>query len=192
VITNPTTIDTVHLHNQIKDQNTSQIIIGWTGTHSTISYLSYLLPVLQELEKEHSFTFLVISDKEPDFKLKSLLYLPWNKESEMADLLKINIGIMPLTDDLWAKGKCGFKALQYMALGIPALVSPVGVNITIVDHGLNGYICNTTCDWKSYLKELISNQALRTQMGKAARQKVEDQYSVQANCRNFLDLFLTA
>jgi glycosyltransferase involved in cell wall biosynthesis len=176
----------------VKDQHTPQVVIGWTGTHSTIAYLYQLIPVLQELEKAYTFTFLVISDKQPDFTLNSLLYLPWNKASEMSDLLKMNIGVMPLTDDVWAKGKCGFKALQYMALGIPALVSPVGVNTEIVNHGLNGYICYTTDDWKNYLKELLVDVERRTQMGRAARQKVENQYSIQANCRNFLDLFLTA
>jgi glycosyltransferase involved in cell wall biosynthesis len=189
VFVNPTTIDTVHLHNQIKDQDSPQLVIGWTGTHSTISYLDEIIPVLGELEKEHTFTFLVISDKAPGFTLRSLHYLPWNKATEITDLLKINIGIMPLTDDRWAKGKCGFKALQYMALGIPALVSPVGVNTGIVENGINGFICNTPQDWKQHICRLLQDEVLRKQMGLAAREKVEKQYSVQANCRNFLDFF---
>jgi glycosyltransferase involved in cell wall biosynthesis len=189
VVVNPTTIDTVHLHNQVKNQQTEKLVIGWTGTHSTISYLYEIMPLLQELEKEYDFTFLVISDKAPDVQLASLHYLPWSKQTEIADLLKMNIGLMPLTDDKWAKGKCGFKALQYMALGIPALVSPVGVNTEIVDNGINGFICTTNQDWKEHILLLLQNSALRIQMGLAARTKVEEQYSVQANCRNFLDFF---
>jgi glycosyltransferase involved in cell wall biosynthesis len=192
VIVNPTTIDTVHLHNRIKNQNTDKVVIGWTGTHSTINYLYALTPVLKELAEEFDFTFLVISDKQPDFELNNLVYLPWAKASEMDDLLKMNIGVMPLTDDLWAKGKCGFKALQYMALGIPALVSPVGVNTAIVEDGLNGYICQSADEWKNNLQKVLADPVLRMQMGRAARQKVEEYYSVQANCRTFLDLFLTA
>jgi glycosyltransferase involved in cell wall biosynthesis len=189
VVVNPTIIDTVYQHNQIKEQDTNPFVIGWTGTHSTIGYLNEIIPLLQELEKEHRFTFLVISDKPPEFKLYSLQYLPWNKESEIKDLLRMNIGLMPLTDDPWAKGKCGFKALQYMALGIPALVSPVGVNTEIVDHRVNGFICSSLHDWKQHIQILIQNTALRKQMGKAAREKVEKCYSVGANCRNFLGLF---
>jgi glycosyltransferase involved in cell wall biosynthesis len=189
VVVNPTTIDTIHLHNQVKEQRSAQCIIGWTGTHSTMGYLKEIIPVIQELEKEYTFTFLVISDKSPDFTLPSLQYLPWNKQTEITDLLRINIGLMPLTDDLWAKGKCGFKALQYIALGIPALVSPVGVNSQLVDHRVNGFICSSLHEWKQSLHALLQDIPLRTKMGTAARDKVEKYYSVQANCRNFLDFF---
>jgi glycosyltransferase involved in cell wall biosynthesis len=189
VIINPTTIDTKGLHNQIKNQYTDELVIGWTGTHSTIGYLDEIIPVLQHLEKSYRFTFFVISDKNPEFALHSFQYLPWNKTTEIADLLRLNIGLMPLTDDIWAKGKCGFKALQYMALGIPALVSPIGVNVEIVENGLNGFICETTDEWKKYITDLILNPQLRAQMGKEARRKVETHYSVQANRRTFLDLF---
>jgi glycosyltransferase involved in cell wall biosynthesis len=189
VVVNPTTIDTLHQHNRIKEQDTATFVIGWTGTHSTIRYLDEITSILEELEKEYTFIFLVISDKAPVYKIKSLHYLPWKKESEKEDLLKMNVGIMPLTDDMWAKGKCGFKALQYMSLGIPALVSPVGVNTEIVDHGKNGFICSTCDEWKKYIVTLLEDKALRKSMGKAAREKVEKHYSVGANCRTFLDLF---
>lgn len=189
VVINPTTIDTVHVHNQVKDQRTSHLVIGWTGTHSTIGYLDDIIPVLKELEKEYTFTFLVISDKAPAFKLKSLKYVPWNKKDEIADLLKMNIGLMPLSEDQWAKGKCGFKALQYMALGIPALVSPVGVNTEIVDNNHDGFICTTDEEWYRNIRLLLQNDELRSKLGLAAREKVENKYSVQANCRNFLNLF---
>lgn len=191
VIINPTTIDTVHLHNQTKNQQTEQVVIGWTGTHSTIQYLHEIIPVLQQLETQFSFTFLVISDKEPTFSLGSLQYIPWRKSTEMDDLLRMNVGVMPLTDDKWAKGKCGFKALQYMALGIPALVSPVGVNTEIVDNGTNGFICAAPDDWCAHLAKLLTDFSLREQLGKNARRKVETHYSVQANRATFLGLFTT-
>ncbi|WP_232065306.1 glycosyltransferase [Rhodocytophaga rosea] len=151
-----------------------------------------MVPLLKELEREYTFTFLVISDKAPEFTLKSLLFLPWTKLTEREDLLRMNIGLMPLTDDLWARGKCGFKALQYMALGIPALVSPVGVNTQIIENGKNGFICSTPEEWKEAIIRLRKDVELRAKMGIEARKKIEDTYSVQANRFTFLNLFLTA
>jgi len=96
---------------------------------------------------------------------------------------------MPLQDDAWAKGKCGFKALQYMALGIAAVVSPVGVNAQIVDENKNGFLCENLEDWEKKLALLLENFELRQQMGFAARQKVVQNYSVVSNRDNFLRLF---
>jgi glycosyltransferase involved in cell wall biosynthesis len=189
VAVNPTTIDTAGLHNQIKDQANGDLVIGWTGTHSTINYLNLLLPVLQNLEEKHQFTFLVISDRKPAFHLNSLRFIPWNKASEREDLLSMHVGIMPLTDDPWARGKCGFKALQYMALGIPAVASPVGVNGDIIRHGENGYLCRTADEWKEVLTKLLGDADLRTRMGKSARNTVQSRYSVQANRLTFLRFF---
>lgn len=189
VVYNPTTIDTVNLHNQVKNQEEGDFIIGWTGSHSTIRYLSGLLPVLIELEKEFRFEFRVISDLPPEFELKSLRFVKWKKSSEIEDLLSFHVGVMPLEDDKWAKGKCGFKALQYMALGIPALVSPVGVNTSIVDDGVNGFICSTDAEWKDALSKLMSDSALRKQIAENTRKKIENHFSVNSNSNNFLNLF---
>lgn len=189
VVLNPTTIDTVNLHNQVKNQHTPKVVVGWTGTHSTVSYLDELVPVLQKLEQELDFEFRVISNRVPDFQLKSLVYVPWNKDTEIADLLQFNFGVMPLTDDMWAKGKCGFKALQYMSLGMPAVVSPVGVNTRIVTPGVDGFLCNAPAEWEAALRQLISNEILRAQMGQAARTKIEGHFSVLSNSGNFLALF---
>ncbi|MBL3654974.1 glycosyltransferase [Fulvivirga sediminis] len=191
VVVIPTTIDTIHQHTpSSKDSSTSKkLVIGWTGTHSTLQYLKPLVPVIQQLEKEYDFEFLVISNKKPNFKLKSLRFTPWNKQSEIADLQKIDIGIMPLTDDLWSQGKCGFKALQYMALEIPALASPVGVNNQIIDNAINGYLCKTDIDWLKYLRELLHDSVKRQRMGEQARVKIERNYSVSAVSSEFLSLF---
>jgi glycosyltransferase involved in cell wall biosynthesis len=187
---NPTTIDTEHLHNQVKNQEGLGVpVIGWTGTHSTLRYLDPLVPVLQKLEAKHKFEFRVISNQPPDFSLCSLVYQPWQKSTEILDLLHFQVGVMPLEDDQWAKGKCAFKALQYMALGIPALVSPVGMNTEVVDHGLNGYLCQDQEEWYNYLERLIQEKELRISLGKAAREKVVQTYSVLANRENFLSLF---
>ena len=190
-VVNPTTIDTVNLHNQMRDQAApGRLVIGWTGTHSTLKYLDQVVPVLAKLEAEGlDFEFRVISNQPPALPLRSLVFLPWCKETEIADLLGFHVGLMPLEDDLWAKGKCAFKALQYMALGIPALVSPVGMNTEVVQHGQNGFVCSTPAEWEASLRQLLADADLRQHLGQAARATIEQRYSVRANTPNFLALF---
>jgi glycosyltransferase involved in cell wall biosynthesis len=200
VVVNPTTIDTVKLHNRKHNpqtlpllkqtQHEGKISIGWTGSHSTLKYLEALYPVLKNLEEEYdNLSFLVIADKPPKLNLKNILFREWSKETEISDLMQIDIGIMPLPNDDWSKGKCGFKALQYLALEIPCLASPVGVNTSIIHHGVNGFLCSSEEEWMKYFKQLIVNPAQRIEMGKAGRKTVEDQYSVASNASNFLSLF---
>lgn len=191
VVVNPTTIDTVHLHNQVRDQSVpGRLVIGWTGTHSTLKYLDQVVPVLAKLEAEGlDFEFRVISNQPPQFPLRSLVFLPWRKETEIADLLGFHVGLMPLEDDPWAKGKCAFKALQYMALGVPALVSPVGMNTEVVQHGHNGFVCATAAEWEASLRALLADAGLRQRLGQAARATIEARYSVTSNTANFLGLF---
>ncbi len=192
-VVNPTTIDTEHLHNQVRDQLApGPLVIGWTGTHSTLKYLRPLVPVLAQLEAEGlDFEFRVISNQPPDFEqpLNSLRFVPWQKATEIPDLLAFHVGLMPLEDDPWARGKCAFKALQYMALGIPALVSPVGMNTEVVQDGINGYICREPADWLRHLRQLLTEVALRQRLGRTARTTIEQRYSVRSNTPNFLELF---
>ena len=189
VVVNPTTIDMEHYHNQPKNQNDLPVSIGWTGTHTTMKYLDEIVPVLKELENEIDFSFVVISNKPPEFELKGLQFVQWKKETEVKDLLRFHVGIMPLTDDDWSRGKCGFKALQYMSLGIPAIISPVGVNTKIVDDGVNGFLCNSPAEWKKAIADLLSSNELRKQFSKQAIEKIKGNYSVQSNTENFIALF---
>lgn len=189
VVLNLTTIDTTGQHNRLKEQRTGKLVIGWTGTHSTLPYLAPLFPLLEKLYQQYDFQLNVIANAPPEYEADFIKFIPWKKESEIDDLLSFNVGLMPLTDDPWAKGKCGFKALQYMALGIPALVSPVGVNTEIVEDGVNGFICTTDEEWYQALEKLMSDPDLRAEMGKAGRKKIEECYSVISNTNNFLQLF---
>ncbi len=192
VVCNPTTIDTSALHTS--EMNTSgkeKITIGWTGSHTTLKYLKTIESVLAELEKKYpALEVLIIANEKPELKIQSLKYVPWTKDTEVEDLQKIDIGIMPLPDDEWTKGKCGFKALQYMALEIPSVVSSVGVNINIIDHGINGFQASTQSEWFNFLELLINNVSLRMEMGKSGREKVIESYSVSSNTSTFLSLFL--
>lgn len=193
VVINPTTIDTESLHSPFLYSSTNKkgITIGWTGSHSTIKYLELIAPALKIIEQKYpSIHFLFIADKEPMLDLKNSEFKKWKKETEIEDLLQIDIGIMPLPDDEWTKGKCGFKALQYMALGKPSVVSPVGVNTKIIQSGINGSFASNQQEWIDCLSELMDNERLRTSFGTNARKMVEQHYSVLSNTFNFLSLFI--
>ena len=189
VVVIPTTIDLQNVHNVLSDLSTTPVNIVWTGTHTTMSYLQNFIPLLQELEKEHTFTFTIISNQKPDFELNSLRYIQWNKESEISDLAKSGIGVMPMEENAWSEGKCGFKGLQYMALGIPAILSPVGMNNEIIENGVNGFLCATDEEWKTRITQLLSDEALRKKLGEEGRKTVQERYSVEANLPNYLHLF---
>jgi len=203
VVLNPTTIDTVGLHKDLKKHvaaaqpglpvaggaNAPKVVIGWTGTHSTLKYLKLILPALQQLQASIPFTFRLIADQAPNFEVPNLEFVPWQKAQEMQDLMALDIGLMPLTEDPWSKGKCGFKALQYLALGIPALVSPVAINAKIVEHGRSGYHCQSQQEWFEAMHTLALNPELRNTMGGYGRATVQKGFSVKANLDNFLSLF---
>lgn len=193
VVYNPTTIDTKALHNpdlHHRRESSNHVIIGWTGSHSTLKYLNEIIPVLQTLEEQFpTLEILIIADRKPDVPLKSLRFIPWSTQHEISDLLRIDIGIMPLPDDEWSRGKCGFKALQYMALAIPAVASPVGVNTTIIDDGVNGFLCSSPEEWIHALSKLLQNVELRKQMGDQGKKNIINRYSVASNSSNFLSLF---
>ncbi len=189
VVLNPTTIDT-NYHKPASVSHRSKLTIGWTGTHSTMKYLAEVATSLQAIARANDVDFLLISnDTTVPTYLPASTAIKWSKESEIEDLQRMDIGIMPLPNDEWSMGKCGFKALQYMALGIPAVVSPVGVNTTIVTNEINGLVCHTEEEWINALQRLIADPALRSRLGAAGRQKVLENYSVASNTSTFLELF---
>ena len=187
----PTTIDTsVYVPQKREDKNKS-ICIGWSGSFSTIQHFATAIPALKNIKAKYGdrVSFKIIGDKnyycaELDTKGDA-----WIADTEIEDLSKIDIGIMPLPDDEWAKGKCGLKGLQYMALEIPALMSPVGVNSEIIQNGINGYLPDNNDKWLEVLSALIDDEALRERIGKAGRQTVIDKYSVEALKQKYLDNF---
>jgi glycosyltransferase involved in cell wall biosynthesis len=189
VVRMPTVVDTDRRYNRLKEHKPGKPVVGWTGSHSTLKYLDDILPVIRALQDELDFTFLVIADKEPALDLKDWRFVPWNTQTEIEDLLRIDIGLMPLTPDLWSEGKCGFKLIQYLSLGIPALASPVGVNGAIVTEGENGYLCLDDAAWKAGLGRLVADAGLRSRMGLAGREKMVAGYSIRAIRDSFLGVF---
>jgi glycosyltransferase involved in cell wall biosynthesis len=193
VVIIPTTVDTDNLHNP---ELFSKIIkappiVGWTGTHSTIQHLEMLWPVLDDLIQEIPFEFHVISDVFPKVTRDYIKYIHWNKASEIEDLIQFDIGVMPLYNNEWEKGKCGFKLLQYMALEIPSVASDVGVNCEIINKPDVGMLIyhNDKKEWKLALHKLLTDKDLREEMGMNARESVIEKYSVLANNDKVIRLF---
>lgn len=185
----PTTIDTSY-HRPLPKNENGKITIGWTGSHTTLKYLTRLEAVFQKLLIDHpdQIELLVICDHEWPTELP-YTFVKWKKEDEIDQLNRIDIGVMPLEDTEWAKGKCGFKALQYMAIGIPAVISPVGVNQEIIAHEENGFLAKEDDEWVEILSRLIKDKELREQIGKKARTYIQDHYSVDAYRERYLQYF---
>lgn len=191
-IVNPTTIDTENVHKSSKksERPDSDIVtIGWTGSHSTLKYICEIEEALTKITSEFNVRFLVIANVSPRLNISNLEFVSWNLATEIDDLAKIDIGIMPLPNDEWSKGKCGFKALQYMSLGIPTIASPVGVNSDIITDGVNGLLASSNQEWYNALKKLVTDRRIRQALGNNGRTTVESRYSVNANTNNFLSLF---
>jgi glycosyltransferase involved in cell wall biosynthesis len=173
----PTTIDTKKYTVDRSKAASDPPVIGWSGSYSTVQHLDTMRGALQRLAREERFRLRVIGT--PNYELEGVEVeaMPWRAETETADLSAMDIGVMPLPDDRWSKGKCGLKALQYMALGIPTVCSPVGVNTDIIQDGENGLIADTEDEWVEKLKRLLRSADLRRRLGLAGRATVEDSYS---------------
>lgn len=173
----PTTIALANYSERAPSSNPPPVI-GWSGSQSTAQYLEWLLPLLRDLRKEISFRVLVMGASVDLDGLEGEC-LPWSPEMEVPTLHRMDIGIMPLRDTAWARGKCALKALQYLAVGVPAVVSDVGENARAVPNGKCGFVVRTPEEWKTRLLELLKNPGLRMQFGSAGRQHVEQHYSAE-------------
>lgn len=191
VVIVPTTIDTRYHKPSGRKKIKETVCIGWTGTSTTLKHYRTLIPVLVRLKEKFGerITFRVISDVSLTCSSLMVENIKWNNIAEIEQLEQIDIGIMPLPNDKWAKGKCGFKGLQYMALGIPAVLSPVGVNTEIVTDGVTGFLAGCDVEWFEKLSQLIEDGELRKKLGEAGRIVVENRFSVFANRERYLELF---
>ena len=173
----PTTIDTDKYKLLPRKERSGPPVIGWTGSFSTVQHLDTLREALKKLAQRESFRLRVIGT--PSYKIEGVEIeaMQWRSEAEVEDLRPIDIGVMPLPDDTWSKGKCGLKALQFMALGIPTICSPVGVNTEIIQDNQNGLIAGSEDEWIEKLSSLLKSNELRERLGQAGRQTVEEKYS---------------
>lgn len=188
----PSTID-FDSYKGIKRIEKEQICIGWTGSFSTVKHFETILPALIAVKNKfkEKVYFKLIGDPSYQNESLDLKGVKWKSETEAQDLSELDIGLMPLPDDEWSRGKCAMKGLQYMALEIPTIMSPVGVNSDIIQDGENGFLASTTEEWVEKISLLIESKELRTKVGKAGRKTVEEDFSVKANKEKWLSVFNT-
>jgi glycosyltransferase involved in cell wall biosynthesis len=175
----PSTIDTDVYQVRERPPN-PRPVVGWTGSVTTVRYLAALGPALRRLRERVDFELLVIGGQ-VEIQGVEVRCVPWRPTTEADDLRSADVGLMPLSEDEWSRGKCGMKALQYMALGIPPVVAPVGVNARIVRDGVDGFHARRDGEWVERIAELLGDAALRHRMGAAARRSVEDAYSARVH-----------
>ena len=176
----PTSVDMDLYPQKKKISNHPEIILGWIGTKGNLKYLKRLEPVFETIS--HRFPHVKLKIVSNDFYDSSSLPVikkPWKLEDENVDLISFDIGLMPLNDDLWSRGKCGLKIVQYLSVGLPVVCTPVGINSDIIQNGENGFWAANDQEWIDRLSILIQNPDLRYQMGLRGIEKVEEEYSLK-------------
>jgi glycosyltransferase involved in cell wall biosynthesis len=178
----PTCVDTQRFSPGAARPNTGPVTIGWSGSPSTFSHLKPLLPVLERIKArfQDRVRFRVMGDPSFQYAPLNLQGEAWAPHAELSLLQEMNIGLMPLPDDQWTRGKCGLKGLVSMSVGAATVMSPVGVNNEIVSHGENGFLAHSDDEWVDILSRLIDDATLRHRIGEAGRETVVQRYSVAA------------
>jgi len=180
VIVVPTVVDTdqfpLKSHREIPPED--PVVIGWIGSPSTTTYLSDLLPAIEAFARTRPVKLIAIGATPLGIKAGTVENRDWSEETEIPDLLDCDIGIMPLTDVPWARGKCAFKLIQYMACGLPVVASPVGANVEVVQNNV-GFLANDDQQWRSAFQQLADDANLRNEMGQSGRRFVCNRFSLQ-------------
>ncbi len=176
------------------DKRERTTILGWTGTAANIEFLKQVEQPLNDLAKRFPIELRIIAESSrplrqlhlPDVSIR---FTTWNEETEIEDLRSFDIGLMPMPDNEWTRYKCGLKILQYMALGIPAVASPVGTNADIIQHERNGFLAETDREWVEILSRLIEQRELRVAIATAGRSTVEERFSVRKHVSSLVKVF---
>jgi glycosyltransferase involved in cell wall biosynthesis len=190
----PTVIDTgtYSVRDYTSGGGDRPVRVGWSGSDQSIAFT--LFPHLETIaaaQKQLDFELVIVTNTRPTLPVSDLRwsFIPWNAADEPAMSNWFDIGLMPLADDEFQKGKCGLKLLQYMAAGLPAIASPAGVNSEIVVHGSTGFLAGSPEEWMASLKTLASSRTLRAAMGQAGRDRCVSRYSIQTWLPTMLDIF---
>ena len=156
------------------------MVVGWIGSPSTWRYVEPLLPTLLEVVRSKGAVFRAVGGGPEAARWPGVDARDWSEATEIQDVQAMDIGIMPVPDEPWARGKCGYKLIQYMACGLPVVASPVGVNRQIVRENVNGFVAEEGSQWASALSRLIGDSALRVRLGQAGCEIVKRDYSLAA------------
>jgi glycosyltransferase involved in cell wall biosynthesis len=173
----PSCVDPARQDLHVHDER-DVVIVGWIGSRTTSVHLPMVLPAMERLNRGRLRAKLVLVGADPALEAPWIEHQPWSLATENSDLASFDIGIMPLLDTEWARGKCGYKALQYFAAGVPAVASPIGVAPELIGQD-RGMLAASSQDWYAALERLIADVEERRQRGAAARQFVERHYSYQ-------------
>lgn len=188
VVVIPTSIDTGLYMPTERDDASHRVAIGWTGSTTSMTHLEMFAPVLRELIARRDVEIRVQSNRPPVLAGVPFVFRPWHIATEIDEIRAFDIGIKPMPDDPWARGKCPMKELQYMALGIPAVCSAVGTSAEAIRDGENGFLANSAEQWLERLSRLVDDAALRRKIGLAGRQTVEERYSTMVCARRFAEV----
>ena len=172
--------------------DSSCFIIGWVGSPSTSRHLNIAARALTEYCRNENVEFRAMGALQSDLDEIPGKLIPWNAETETEALTRFDVGIMPLPNTPWERGKCGFKIIQYMAAGLPVIASPVGVNSEIVEHGVNGFLARDTNEWIKYFEILKDDPDFGRKMGARGRKKVEENYSLDVIAPRLISIFKKA
>ena len=188
----PTSVDLSRYHLKEDYIKKEVVTIGWLGSSSTLKYLKSLLPTLERVYQKHPcFQLKIVCDQFLESSKIPVIKKPWSEEEEEVDLKSFDIGLMPLSVDLWSQGKCGLKILQYFGVGLPVVCTPVGINRDIVEDGGNGFWAENEDQWEARLLRMIQEEGLRREMGLKGRKKVEAGYSYEVNSPKVLQVLRT-
>jgi glycosyltransferase involved in cell wall biosynthesis len=185
----PTTIDTEEYQVPPRKTEPGPLVIGWTGSHSTVQHLNTLRGALKKLAEKEHFRLRVVGAPTYECAPIDVEVVKWRSATESQDLSTVDIGVMPLPEDNWSKGKCGLKALQFMALGIPTICSPVGVNRDIIQDNENGFLAASEDEWVDKLSRLFRSAELRRRLGDAGRKTIEQKYSAAVQAPRVYEIF---
>lgn len=178
----PTAIDIRRFTPRPQAEEPENFVIGWTGLRSNYKYLAMIEPALKQFLETHKDAELLLISNAPwqseSIPPDRIRYCPWNPQDETRLLHEMSVGLMPLPDDPWTRGKCSFKMLQYMASALPVVVSPVGMNRQVLEKGSVGFSAQTHGQWLEALETLYRDRLLGRQMGQTGRQVVEQHYSI--------------
>ncbi|MCS6992156.1 MAG: glycosyltransferase family 4 protein [Chitinophagales bacterium] len=193
VIVIPSVVDTERFRPKQPDSEKQRLCIGWSGSHTTYRHFQLVLPALTTIHEKFKdqIQITVLGNMPPGERALPIRWEKWTPETEHEQLSNFDIGLMPLPEEEWSKGKCGFKALLYMAVGAVPVVSPVGVNSKIVQHGNTGFHATTNEEWISVLSQLITDAGLRQKVGGQARRFVEQHFSLQALAERWVNVLLS-
>jgi glycosyltransferase involved in cell wall biosynthesis len=187
VVLIPTCVDTRLYPKKKRVSDSPEFTLGWIGTKGNLPYLRKLEPVFKTLSQQFSHVKLkIVSDDFYDSPSLPVIKKPWRLEDENEDLISFDVGLMPLGDDLWSRGKCGLKIIQYLSVGVPVVCTPVGINRDIVQDGRNGFWATTPEEWVNRLTQLLQDPELRQKMGDFGIETVEKGYSLAVTSNKFL------